>query len=81
MEYNVLMALASREVKMMLKKYLVDENGHKSAVVLDLETYRALMEHLEKLEDTLELDEAVRSAKSFRSYEDIRAEMQRTGSL
>ena len=63
------------------QRFVVDERGRKTAVVLDIAAYQALMEHLEDLEDTLELDEAVRSSKSFRSYDEIRAEMKNTGRL
>ena len=50
----------------MSKEYLVNEKGKKTAVMLDIATYRALLERLEDLEDALELDEAARTAKSFR---------------
>ena len=63
------------------EKYLIDERGKKTAVVLDLATYKALLRHLEDLEDALDLDEAIRSAKSFRSYEEIRAELKSSGRL
>ncbi|MDO8587500.1 MAG: hypothetical protein Q7T82_10725 [Armatimonadota bacterium] len=49
------------------ERYVVDKRGRKTAVMLDIPTYRALLEHLEDLEDALELDEAVRTAKEFRS--------------
>ena len=67
-----------RKVK---EKYLVDEHGKRTAVQLDIATYNALLEHLEDLEDALELDEAVKSAKSFRPYEQIREEMRQAGRL
>ena len=63
------------------EKYLVDRTGRKTAVMLDVATYRALMEYVEDLEDALELDEAVRSAKSFRSYGEIRQELKAEGKL
>ena len=63
------------------QKYVVDETGKKTAVVLDIETYRQLLEHLEELEDALELDRAVRESKGFRSYDEIRGELKRAGRL
>ena len=63
------------------EKYLIDRSGRKTAVMLDVATYRALMEYVEDLEDALELDEAVRSAKSFRSYDEIRTELKTEGKL
>jgi hypothetical protein len=66
---------------MMREKYLVDEGGKATAVVLDIKAYQRLLQHLEDLEDALELDEAVRAAKSFRSYDEIRAELKQAGRL
>jgi hypothetical protein len=63
------------------EKYIVDRSGRKTAVMLDVAAYRALMEYVEDLEDALELDEAVRSAKSFRSYDEIRQELKTEGKL
>lgn len=56
-------------------KYLVDDQGKRTAVILDIATYRALLEEIEDLRDALELDEAVRSSKGFRSYTDVRARL------
>ena len=64
-----------------IKQYVVDEKGKRKAVMLDIASYHALLEHLEDLEDALELDEAVRSAKSFRPYDEIRAELKQSGRL
>jgi len=50
-------------------------------VVLDIRTYRRLLRHVEDMEDALELDEAVRSAHSFRPYAEIRAELKKDGLL
>lgn len=50
------------------ERFLVDEKGRRSAVVLDLKHYHQLLQRLEDLEDALELDEAKRTAKSFRPY-------------
>ena len=63
------------------EKYVVDADGKPRAVVLDIRTYRRLMRHVEEMEDALALDEAVRTAKSFRSYDAIRAELDKDGRL
>ena len=63
------------------EKYLVDKSGAATAVVLDIKSYRRLMERLEDLEDALDLDEAIRSAKGFRSYREIRADLKKAGRL
>ena len=62
-------------------KYLMDENGKKRAVLLDIKEYQQFLRRLEELEDALSLDEAVRTAQSFRDYREIRAELKREGRL
>ena len=62
-------------------RYVVDEHGRKTAVVLDVAAYEALLQHLEDLEDALELDEAMRSTTSFRPYREVRDELKRSGKL
>ena len=62
-------------------KYLVNEKGRRTAAVLSMKDYRALMQRLEDLEDALELDEAVETATGFREYAEIREELQRDGKL
>ena len=57
-------------------KYVVDEKGRKTAVVLSIKDYRALMQRLEDLEDALDLDWAVETATGFREYSEIRAGLQ-----
>lgn len=62
-------------------KYLVNEKGRKTAAVLKMKEYRALMQRLQDLEDALELDEAVETATGFREYAEIRTELQSEGKL
>lgn len=62
-------------------RYLVNANGRKTAVVLSMKEYRLLMEHIEDLEDTLEMDIAVKSETTFRDYRDIQAELRKVGKL
>ena len=47
-------------------KYLVNEKRRKTAAVLSMKEYHALMQRLQDLEDALELDEAVEAATGFR---------------
>lgn len=56
-------------------KYVVDEKGRKTAIVLSIKDYRVLMQRLQDLEDALDLDRAVESATGFREYSEIRAEL------
>jgi hypothetical protein len=62
-------------------KYLMDEKGRKTAVLLDIREYQRFLQRLEELEDALSLDEAIRTAQSFRDYGEIRAELKREGRL
>jgi len=62
-------------------KYVVDEKGRKRAVLLDIKEYQQFLQRLEELEDALSLDEAVRTAQSFKDYGEIRAELKREGRL
>lgn len=62
-------------------KYVVDEKGRKTATVLSMKDYRALMQRLQDLEDALDLDRAVETATSFREYAEIRAELKKEGKL
>lgn len=63
------------------QRFLVDSGGKPSGVVLDMRTYRRLVQRLEDLEDALELDKARRTVKSFRPYEEIRADLKKAGRL
>ena len=58
-------------------KYLVNNNGRKTAVVLSMKEYRLLIEHLEDLEDILEMDTAVKTETESRPYQEIRAELKK----
>lgn len=63
----------------MVTKYLVDSRGRKTAVLLNIKEYSRLLERLEELQDTLDLDEAVRNAKEFKDYREIRKELLKEG--
>ncbi|MBI3462496.1 MAG: hypothetical protein HY000_05460 [Planctomycetes bacterium] len=76
------MATAKTRSKGLLKgKFVVDERGKPSAVLLDLPTYRRLLRRLEDPEDALELDAARKAAKSFRRYDEVRADLKKAGRL
>ncbi len=62
-------------------KYLVDNRGRKKAVLLAIKEYSRLVSRLEELEDTLDLDEAVRTAGSFRDYREVREDLRAEGRL
>lgn len=62
-------------------KYLVDSRGRKKAVLLNIKEYSRLLNRLEELQDTLDLDEAARNAQGFREYREIREELLKEGRL
>lgn len=62
-------------------QYVIDDKGRKKAVLLDIKEYQQVLQRLEDLEDALSLDEAVRSAKSFRDYSKVREELKQAGRL
>lgn len=53
-------------------KYLVDEKGHRTAVVINLKDYNSLMEFIEDLEDANDLLRAEKKAAGFTPYEKFR---------
>ena len=60
-------------------QYIVDGDGKKIAVVLPVEAFDRLVEHLEDLEDALALDRAAAEVRDFTSYEEIRRELKEEG--
>lgn len=56
-------------------QYLIDDKGQKTSVLLSIKEYQHLMQCLEDLEDTLEMDAAVRTEMDFRDYQDVRADL------
>jgi hypothetical protein len=53
-------------------KYLIDEKGHKKAVVLNLKEYENIIGLIEDLEDANDLLSTERKATSFTPYEKFR---------
>ena len=62
-------------------KYIVDDNGEKTAAVLTMKEYHFLIKCLEDLEDILEMDSAVETATNFRNYQEIRSDLRIEGKL
>jgi PHD/YefM family antitoxin component YafN of YafNO toxin-antitoxin module len=62
-------------VTLVSPEYLVDRKGRTKAVLLRAADYKRLLRRLEDLEDALALDKAAKTAKGFRDYTDIRAEI------
>ena len=62
-------------------QYLVDDKGEKTAALLTIKEFQLIMQRLEDLEDTLEMDAAVETETEFRDYQDIRADLIKEGKL
>lgn len=62
-------------------KYVVDGKGRKKAVLLNIKEYSRLMARMEELEDTLDMDEAIRQEQGFRDYREVREELHKEGRL
>ena len=62
-------------------KYVVDEKGRKKAVLLDIKEYSRLLARLEEMEDTLDLDKAIRQKQGFRDYREVREGLHKEGLL
>ncbi len=60
-------------------QYLVDDKDEKTAVLLTIKEFQLLMQRLEDLEDTLEMDDAVKTDTEFRDYQDIRSDLIKEG--
>jgi uncharacterized membrane protein YvbJ len=60
-------------------KYITDEKGKKTSVVIDLRDYKNLMDYLEDLEDAQDLLKAEREATGFIPYDVFRKKL-RSGS-
>lgn len=59
-------------VEVIKPKYLIDEKGHKTAVVINLKGYNTLLEFIEDLEDANDLLLAEKKATGFTPYEKFR---------
>lgn len=53
-------------------KYLIDEKGRKTAVVINLKDYNNLLEFIEDIEDANNLLKAEKTATGFTPYEKFR---------
>lgn len=62
-------------------KYVVDGKGRKKAVLLNIKEYSRLLARLEEMEDTLDLDKAIRQKQGFRDYREVREGLQKEGLL
>ena len=62
-------------------QYLVNDKGEKTAALLSIKEFQLLMQYLEDLEDTIEMDATVKTETDFRDYQDVQGELIREGKL
>ena len=60
-----------------MKQYVTDENGKKTAVILDYSEFENLLMHIEEMEDALDLKDAVESGGEFVELKDFLSELKR----
>ncbi|MDP3042402.1 MAG: hypothetical protein Q8N62_06785 [Candidatus Omnitrophota bacterium] len=58
-------------------EYLVNEKGQKKSVVLSIRDYLRLWEHLEDMEDAIDLKKAKELAKGFIDFETLARRLKR----
>ena len=57
-----------------MRDYIIDDTGQKKAVVLDMEEFSKIMDHIEEMEDALDLKNAIEQGGEF---VELRAFMER----
>lgn len=62
-------------------EYVIDEKGHKKSIVLSIEDYIKLWEHLEDLEDALELKKSKETAKEFIDFDTLARRLRKQGRI
>lgn len=62
-------------------QYIVDENGKKSAIIVDIKNYYDLVSYIEDLEDAKELLQAEQEATGFVTYEEFHKKLKEEGRI
>ena len=62
-------------------QYLFNDKGEKTAALLSIKEFQLLMQHLEDLEDTIEMDTAVKVDTDFRDYQNVQTDLVKEGIL
>jgi PHD/YefM family antitoxin component YafN of YafNO toxin-antitoxin module len=62
-------------------QFVVDEHGHRSAVLLPVEEYHQLLEALEDRLDAADLEDAVGEAPGFEPYDEVRQRLRAEGKI
>jgi hypothetical protein len=62
-------------------QFLIDGQGRKTAAVIDIEAYQAILEQLEYESDLQALKDAIAANPTFRDWEDVEADLREEGLL
>ena len=62
-------------------QYLFNDKGEKTAALLSIKEFQRLMQHLEDLEDILEIDAAVKTETEYRDYQNVQVDLIKEGKL
>lgn len=65
----------------MSTQFIVDKQGHKTGVVMDMKEYKHLQSLIEEYEDALDLKKAIQEAEGFTDYEEVRNRLKSEGKL
>ena len=60
-----------------MKQYVTDENGNKTAVILDYTEFENLLRHIDEMEDALDLKKAVEAGGEFIELKDFLNQLQK----
>lgn len=62
-------------------RYLVDEKGERTEVLLPVDEFRRIVEALEDQLDAADFDEAVANERDFTPYNEVRNDLRSEGKL
>ncbi len=62
-------------------RFVVDQQGQQTAVLLPVEQYNALLEALEDRLDSQDLEQAISDDADFESYEQLRSRLRAEGKI
>ena len=62
-------------------EYLVDRKGHRKSVVLPIRYFERLLDHLEDLEDAVDLKKARISEKDFVDFDQLTRRLRKQGRI
>ncbi len=62
-------------------QYIIDDNGKKSAIIIDIKDYNDLLSYIEDIEDAKDLLQAEQEVEGFVTYEEFREKLRKEGRI